>query len=75
MAGKNDNLKPFKKGTISSEVAKANGSKGGKAKAAKKTVAEYLKKWADSEVDEKNKKALQALTNRIKEFQKKGETK
>lgn len=61
MAGKTENLKPFQKGTISSEVAKANGSKGGKAKAAKKTVAEYLKLWADKEVDEKNKKALQAL--------------
>ena len=61
MAGKIENLKPFKKGTISSEVAKANGSKGGKAKAAKKTVADYLRKWADNEVDEKNKKALQAL--------------
>lgn len=61
MAGKIENLKPFKKGEISSEVAKANGSKGGKAKAAKKTIADYLRKWADNEVDEKNKKALQAL--------------
>lgn len=62
MADKKDNLKPFVKGTISREVAAANGSKGGRAKAQKKTVAEYLKKWADSEViGEKNKKALQAL--------------
>lgn len=61
MADKKDNLKPFVKGTISREVAVANGAKGGKAKAAKKTVADYLKKWADSEVSEKNKKALEAL--------------
>ena len=27
----------------------------------KKTVAEYLRKWADGEVSEKNKKALEAL--------------
>lgn len=61
MADKKDNLKPFVKGTISREVAAANGAKGGRAKAAKKTVAEYLRKWADSEVSEKNKKALEAL--------------
>ena len=61
MADKKDNLKPFVKGTISREVAAANGAKGGRAKAAKKTVADYLKKWADSEVSEKDKKALQAL--------------
>ena len=61
MADKKDNLKPFVKGTISREVAAANGAKGGRAKAAKKTVAEYLKKWADSEVSEKDKKVLQAL--------------
>ena len=61
MAGGIENLRPFKKGEISSEVAKANGSKGGKAKAANKTVADYLRKWADHEVDEKNKRALQAL--------------
>ena len=61
MADKKDNLKPFVKGTISSEVAKANGAKGGRAKAQKKTVAEYLRKWADGEVSEKNKKALEAL--------------
>lgn len=61
MADKKDNLKPFVKGTISREVAAANGAKGGRAKAVKKTVADYLKKWADSEVSEKDKKALQAL--------------
>lgn len=61
MADKKDNLKPFVKGTISREVAAANGAKGGRAKAAKKTVADYLKKWADGEVSEKNKKALEAL--------------
>lgn len=61
MADKKDNLKPFVKGTISREVAAANGAKGGRAKAAKKTVADYLKKWADSEVGEKEKKTLQAL--------------
>ena len=61
MADKKDNLKPFVKGTISREVAAANGAKGGRAKAAKKTIAEYLKKWADSEVSEKDKKVLQAL--------------
>ena len=61
MADKKDNLKPFVKGTISREVAAANGAKGGRAKAQKKTVAEYLRKWADSEVSEKDKKVLQAL--------------
>lgn len=61
MADKKDNLKPFVKGTISREVAAANGAKGGRAKAAKKTVAEYLRKWADSEVSEKDKKVLQEL--------------
>ena len=62
MADKKDNLKPFVKGTISREVAAANGAKGGRAKAQKKTVAEYLRKWADGEVSgEKNKKELQAL--------------
>lgn len=61
MADKKYNLKPFVKGTISREVAAANGAKGGRAKAAKKTVADYLKKWADSEVSEKDKKVLQAL--------------
>ena len=61
MADKKDNLKPFVKGTISREVAAANGAKGGRAKAQNKTVAEYLRKWADGEVNEKNKKALEAL--------------
>ena len=62
MADKKDNLKPFVKGTISREVAAANGAKGGRAKAQKKTVAEYLRKWADGEVvSEKNRNALEAL--------------
>ena len=62
MADKKDNLKPFVKGTISREVAAANGAKGGRAKAQNKTVAEYLRKWADGEVvSEKNKNALEAL--------------
>lgn len=47
-----------------SEV-RANSSKGGiksgQVRRQKKTVAEYLKKWADGEVSEKNKKALEAL--------------
>lgn len=47
-----------------SEV-RANSSKGGiksgQARRQKKTVAEYLRKWADGEVSEKNKKALEAL--------------
>lgn len=61
MADKRDNLRPFVKGTISREVAAANGAKGGRAKAAKKTVADYLQKWAEGEVSEKNKNALRAL--------------
>lgn len=61
MADKRENLKPFVKGTISREVAAANGAKGGRAKAQKKTVAEYLRKWADGEVSGKNKEALKAL--------------
>lgn len=47
-----------------SEV-RANSSKGGiksgQVRKQKKTVAEYLRKWADGEVSEKNKKALEAL--------------
>ena len=47
-----------------SEV-RANSSKGGiksgQVRRQKKTVADYLKKWADGEVSEKNKKALEAL--------------
>ena len=47
-----------------SEV-RANSSKGGiksgQVRRQKKTVAEYLRKWADGEVNEKNKKALEAL--------------
>lgn len=47
-----------------SEV-RANSSKGGiksgQVRRQKKTVAEYLRKWADGEVSEKNKKELEAL--------------
>ncbi len=39
-----DNLKPFKKGQVSSEVAKANGSKGGIAKAKKMKEEKIFKK-------------------------------
>jgi hypothetical protein len=46
----------------SGEAAARNGSKGGKATKAKRTVADYLKKWADSEVsDKKQKEMLKAL--------------
>lgn len=43
------------------ENATKAGIASGKARRQKKTVAEYLKKWADSEVGEKEKKTLQAL--------------
>lgn len=39
-----ENLKPFKKGQVSSEVAKANGSKGGIAKAKKMKEEKIFKK-------------------------------
>ena len=55
-----ENGKPYR--FTSGDMAAKNGSKGGKARAAKKTVADYLKKWADGEVlDKKNKETLQAL--------------
>lgn len=55
-----ENGKPYR--FTSGDMAAKNGSKGGKARAAKKTVADYLKKWADGEVlDKKNKEALRAL--------------
>lgn len=55
-----ENGKPYR--FTSGEVAAKNGSKGGKAAHAKKTVADYLKQWADSEVsEEKNRNALEAL--------------
>ena len=55
-----ENGKPYR--FTSGEVAAKNGSKGGKAAHAKKTVADYLKQWADGEVSsEKNKNALEAL--------------
>lgn len=62
MARKQDeNLRPCEY-KLSQEEAKKGGIKSGQVRKQKKTVAEYLKKWADSEVSgEKNKKALQAL--------------
>lgn len=65
MARKQDeNLIPNSARTPSErrENATKAGIASGKARRQKKTVAEYLKKWADSEVSgEKNKKTLQAL--------------
>lgn len=59
------NLRPFKKGEVSSETAKRNGSKGGKATAQKlklqATLSEIAKNWAEQPVSEKNKEALRAL--------------
>lgn len=61
MARKQDeNLRPCEY-KLSQEEAKKGGIKSGQVRKQKKTVAEYLRKWADSEVSEKNKKALQAL--------------
>ena len=61
MANKLDNLR---KGGITSEQAPILGSKGGKAsveaKRRKKTMAQYLQLWANSEVADKDKKILQA---------------
>lgn len=64
MARKQDeNLIPNSARTPSERRANATkaGIASGKARRQKKTVAEYLKKWADSEVGEKEKKTLQAL--------------
>lgn len=64
MARKQDeNLIPNSARTPSErrENATKAGIASGKARRQKKTVAEYLQKWADSEVSEKNKKALEAL--------------
>lgn len=65
MARKQDkNLIPFTSDQSREQAAK-NGTKGGKksgeVRRQKKTIADFLKTWADKEVDEKNKKALQAL--------------
>lgn len=43
------------------EMTSKGGKRSGEVRRQKKTVADYLRKWADNEVDEKNKKALQAL--------------
>lgn len=64
MARKQDeNLIPNSARTPSErrENATKAGIASGKARRQKKTVAEYLRKWADSEVSEKDKKVLQAL--------------
>ena len=61
MARKQDeNLRPCEY-KLSQEEAKKGGIRSGQVRKQKKTVAEYLRKWADSEVSEKNKKALEAL--------------
>lgn len=62
MARKQDeNLRPCEY-KLSQEEAKKGGIKSGQVRKQKKTVAEYLKKWADIEVSgEKNKKELEAL--------------
>lgn len=61
MARKQDeNLRPCEY-KLSQEEAKKGGIKSGQVRKQKKTVADYLKKWADGEVSEKNKKALEAL--------------
>ena len=46
---------------LSQEEAKKGGIRSGQVRKQKTTVAEYLRKWADSEVSEKDKKVLQAL--------------
>lgn len=62
MARKQDeNLRPCEY-KLSQEEAKKGGIRSGQVRRQKKTVAEYLRKWADSEViEEKNINALQAL--------------
>lgn len=59
------NLRPYRKGEISSEEAKKRGSKGGRAYAEnlklKATLSEIVKNWAEQPVSERNKQALQAL--------------
>ena len=61
MARKQDeNLRPCEY-KLSQEEAKKGGIRSGQVRRQKKTVAEYLRKWADSEVSEKDKKVLQAL--------------
>lgn len=61
MARKQDeNLRPCEY-KLSQEEAKKGGIRSGQVRKQKKTVAEYLRKWADGEVSEKDKKALEAL--------------
>ena len=61
MARKQDeNLRPCEY-KLSQEEAKKGGIRSGQVRKQKKTVAEYLRKWADGEVSEKNKKELEAL--------------
>ena len=63
MRKQDKNLVPNSARTPSERRANATkaGIASGKARRQKKTVAEYLRKWADSEVSEKDKKVLQAL--------------
>ena len=61
MARKQDeNLRPGEY-KLSQEEAKKGGIKSGQVRKQKRTVAEYVRKWADSEVSEKDKKVLQEL--------------
>ena len=61
MARKQDeNLRPCEY-KLSQEEAKKGGIRSGQVRKQNKTVAEYLRKWADGEVSEKNKKALETL--------------
>lgn len=62
MARKQDeNLRPCEY-KLSQEEAKKGGIRSGQVRRQKKTVAEYLRKWADGEVvSEKDKKALEAF--------------
>ena len=61
MARKQDeNLRPCEY-KLSQEEAKKGGIRSGQVRKQKKTVAEYLRKWADGEVSEKDKKELEAL--------------
>lgn len=56
-----ENLIKGKATQFNGETAAIAGAKSARAKSAKKTVADYLQKWAEGEVSEKNKNALRAL--------------
>lgn len=55
-----DNLIP-QAHKITVEEASKGGKASGKVRARKKTIADYLKKWADLEVDDRQKATLRAL--------------